>query len=259
MPHNPFAVEINQLTVNYDQTPALWDISLQIPQGHLVGIIGPNGAGKSTLIKAALGFVKPLAGSVSFFGFSRGGSRRQIAYVPQRESVDWDFPITVRELVMMGRYGHLSLCQRPRQADWEMVDQELERVGMLGFANRQISQLSGGQQQRVFIARALSQDADLYFLDEPFVGIDHTTEELLVQLFLSLKKKGKTLCIVHHDLGSIESFFDWLVILNVRLIASGPCSEVFNPDTLGTAYGKSFALFDEATRLSQSKQTGLRP
>jgi manganese/zinc/iron transport system ATP- binding protein len=251
------ALQVHQLTVNYDKTPVLWDISLEIPRGKIVGVIGPNGAGKSTFIKTALGLVQPISGKIEFFGKPLTEARRRIAYVPQRESVDWDFPITVRDLVMMGRYGSLGLCKWPRKADVAAVDHYLELMGMSAYADRQISQLSGGQQQRAFIARALVQEADIYFMDEPFAGIDIATETVIMNTLHQLKAKGKTVFIVHHDLNTVESYFDWLIMLNMRLVACGSVTEVFNPDTLNMTYGKSYALFDEALKLSQSKTTGI--
>lgn len=251
------ALQVCQLSVNYDKTPVLWDVSLEVPQGKLVGIIGPNGAGKSTFLKTALGLVSPLSGKVLFFGQPLKKVRRQVAYVPQRESVDWDFPITVRNLVLMGRYGRLGLLKRPRQADWLAVDHYLESVGMLSYAERQISQLSGGQQQRVFIARALLQEADIYFLDEPLAGVDKASERVVIDIIKKLRDQGKTVFVVHHDLNNAEDFFDWAILLNMRLVACGPMSEVFSPEQLYTTYGKNFSLFDEAVKLSQKKTSGL--
>lgn len=249
------ALSVRQLNVNYDKTPVLWDISLNIPQGVLVGIIGPNGAGKSTFIKAALGLIKPISGKIEFFGHSLKNERQRIGYVPQRESVDWDFPITVRELVMMGRFGHLGLFKRPREADRKAVDYYLDAVGMTAYADRQISQLSGGQQQRIFLARALAQEADLYFMDEPFAGVDLGTEGVIIDLLKQLRAKGKTVFVVHHDLSTVENYFDWVIMLNMRLIACGKMSEAYTPEALNSTYGKSYALFDEALKLSQ--KTGL--
>ncbi|KAF3362248.1 Manganese transport system ATP-binding protein MntB [Chlamydiales bacterium STE3] len=253
---DPIALEVGQLTVNYDKTPVLWDVSLKIPAGNLVGIIGPNGAGKSTFIKTALGLTPFLSGRIEFFGKALQQCRSEIAYVPQRESVDWDFPITVKELVLMGRYGRLGLFHRPRKADYIAVDYYLELVGMSQYSDRQISQLSGGQQQRVFLARALIQEAKIYFLDEPFNGVDLATEKILVSVMKNLVSQGKTVFVVHHDLNTIDTIFDWLIILNLRLVAYGPLSQVFNAHNLTTAYGKSFALFDEVLKLSQEKTTG---
>lgn len=261
LPHHqeiPFALEVFQLNVNYGKTPILWDLTFQVPAGKIVGIVGPNGAGKSTFIKAALGLVTPISGKVEFFGRPLKDVRRSIAYVPQRESVDWDFPITVKDLVLMGRYGNLGLLRRPSQADRAAVDHSLHLVGMSAYADRQISQLSGGQQQRVFIARALVQDADIYFMDEPFSGIDIATENAIVNILHQLKEKGKTVFVVHHDLNTVEAYFDWLILLNMRLVACGSVTEVFNADTLNMTYGKSYALFDEALKLSQEKTRGIR-
>lgn len=251
------ALEVQQLTVNYDKTPVLWDISLSIPSGNLVGIIGPNGAGKSTLIKAAMGIVTPISGKVEFFGEELRNQRSRVAYVPQRESVDWDFPITVRDLVLMGRYGRLGMLRWPRKADIEAAEHYLSLVDLGGFADRQISQLSGGQQQRAFLARALLQEADLYFMDEPFAGIDLASETVIIHLLRDLRDQGKTILLVHHDLNSVDKYFDWLVILNMRLIACGETKAVFTPSNLNQAYGKSYGILDQAMRLSQTKESGL--
>lgn len=249
-----FAVE--QLTVSYDKTPVLWDISVNIPQGELVGIVGPNGAGKSTFLKAVLGLIPPVAGRVTFAGLPLNDLRSKIAYVPQRESVDWDFPITVEELVLMGRYHQLKWYEKARQADYEAVSHYLGLVGLEAFKHRQISELSGGQQQRAFLARALIQEASFYFFDEPFAGIDAATEAVMVQLLKNLVKHGKTVFVVHHDLNSVENFFSWVVLLNLRLIASGPVEEVFTAEHLKSAYGKSYQLLDEASRLAFRKFGG---
>ncbi len=252
------ALEVSQLTVNYDKTPALWDVSLTIPPGVLVAIIGPNGAGKSTFVKATLGLAPPVSGKVEFFGQSLKRVRQRVAYVPQRESVDWDFPVTVKDLVIMGRYGRLGLLCRPREADWVAVNDYLDLVGMGGYAHRQISQLSGGQQQRAFLARALLQEADIYFMDEPFTGVDLATETVIVQTLQQLRKSGKTVFVVHHDLNTVENYFDWVILLNMRLIAYGPTNQIFTPHYLNATYGKSYALFGEALKLSQQRQMGIK-
>ncbi len=241
---------VEHLTVNYDKTAVLWDVSCSVPKGKLIGIIGPNGAGKSTLLKAALRLVKPLSGKIKLDGKS--------AYVPQRSSVDWDFPITVFDVVLMGVYGKLGFFKWAKKAHKEATRRALEKVGMLGFANRQISQLSSGQQQRVFIARALLQDADIYLLDEPFAGVDMATEKEIMTLLRKLKKEGKTIFVVHHDLTCVESYFDWVIMLNTCLIASGPVKEVFHSDNLMRTYGRSALLLDEAAKLSQSKASGVK-
>lgn len=253
---NSNALTVNQVSVNYDKTPVLWDVSVEVPAGKIVGIIGPNGAGKSTFIKTVLGLIRPLSGKVEFFGLPLSEVRKRVAYVPQKESVDWDFPITVRDLVLMGKYGQLGLFKRPRAADVTATDHYLNMVGMQQYAERQISQLSGGQQQRVFIARALLQEADIYFMDEPFTGIDHATEKALMDLLKLLKAKGKTVFVVHHDLNTVESYFDWLIMLNMRLIAGGNTRDVFNAENLNATYGKSYSLLDQAFRLSQLKSQG---
>jgi manganese/zinc/iron transport system ATP- binding protein len=251
-----FALEVHQLSVNYDKTPVLWDVTLKIPSGHIVGIIGPNGAGKSTFLKAALGVVQPISGSIEYLGLPLSKMQEKVAYVPQRESVDWDFPITVRSLVLMGRYGRLGLFRWARKADWAAADHYLEMVGMSQYADRQISQLSGGQQQRVFIARALLQEAEIYFLDEPFAGIDLASERVIMDILKQLKKQGKTIFVVHHDLNTVESYFDWVVLLNMRLVAAGPTKTTFTPENLNVTYGKSYALFDEVLKLSEQRTYG---
>lgn len=255
---NPFAVEVEQLTVNYDKTPVLWDVSFAIPQGKLIGVIGPNGAGKSTLLKAMLGIVKPLSGKVVFFSQPLKKALKKIAYVPQRSSVDWDFPITVIDLVLMGRYGTLGPFKWPRAADKEAARSALEMVGMSAFEDRQIGQLSGGQQQRIFIARALVQDAEIYLMDEPFAGVDMATEQEIIGLLDQLKKAGKTIFLVHHDLNSVEHYFDWVILLNTSLIASGATKEVFHAENIERAYGKSSLLLGEAAKLSQNKISGIK-
>lgn len=252
------AISVHQLSVNYDKTPVLWDIHCEIPEGKLVGIIGPNGAGKSTLLKALLGMLKPLSGKIEFFGLPLKKTEQRVAYVPQRTSVDWDFPITAFEVVLMGRYRKLGLLKWAKAADKEAARHALETVGMLPFADRQISQLSGGQQQRLFIARALLQDADIYLMDEPFAGVDMATEKAIIALLDKLKQQGKTLLVVHHDLMSVESYFDWIIMLNTCLIASGPVSEAFNPENIMRTYGRSSALLDEAVKLTKEKTSGIK-
>jgi manganese/zinc/iron transport system ATP- binding protein len=231
------AVAMRDLTVAYRDTPVLWDIDLDIPAGTLTAIIGPNGAGKTTMIKAAMGLVPIAAGSVSIFGHPYAEQRRLVGYVPQRGSVDWDFPTDALDVVMMGTYGRLGGVRRPGREQRDLALHCLEQLGMAEFANRQISQLSGGQQQRVFLARALAQDAELYFMDEPFVGVDATTERAIVDLLRALQARGKTVVSVHHDLESAPGYFDWLVLLNVRVIADGPFAATFTAKNLARAYG----------------------
>lgn len=258
MKETDIALEIEHLTVNYGNVSALWDISLKVPKGRIVGIVGPNGAGKSTLIKTAMGLIAPISGRVSFSGLPLAQMRQKIAYVPQKESVDWDFPITVEELVLMGRYGKLGLFKHPRAADRAAVKEHLSMVGIESFASRQISQLSGGQQQRAFIARALIQGAEFYFMDEPFTGIDLTSRQVIIELLHQLRDQGKTIFVVHHELDHIRSYFDWVILMNIRLVASGPTETAFTGQALHEAYGRSHVLFDEALRLSKNESTGVR-
>ena len=239
------SVKVEKLTINYGNISALWELNFEVPLGNLVGVIGPTGAGKSTLLKALLGLQKPTSGSLHL------PPGKKIAYVPQRTSVDWDFPIRVLDVVLMGRYEELGLLKWPRRQDRRKAEEVLERVGMLEFAHRQISALSGGQQQRVFLARALLQNADLYFMDEPFAGIDMATEKALVEILTSLKKEGKTLFIVHHDLTTVKSYFDWTILLNCCLIASGPVEEVFTESNLKKTYGTTSYLVTEVNKLSR--------
>ncbi|WGF87424.1 metal ABC transporter ATP-binding protein [Marinivivus vitaminiproducens] len=243
--HEPgLALHVEDLTVSYHSRPVLWDIDLDVPPGVMAAVVGPNGAGKSTLIKAVLGLVKPTAGHVTLFGRPYRAQRRKVGYVPQRSSVDWDFPTTAQDVVTMGLYGHLGWIRRPGRREREEARRALELVGMEDLADRQISQLSGGQQQRVFLARALVQQADLYFLDEPMAGVDAVTERAIVDILKRLRDQGKTLIVVHHDLQTVRSYFDWLAILNVRVIAQGPVREVYTADNLRKAYGGQIALLE---------------
>ncbi|AGA22776.1 Manganese transport system ATP-binding protein MntB [Bacillus subtilis subsp. subtilis str. BSP1] len=232
-----FPVELDNVTVAYHKKPVLQDISLQVPEGKLIGIIGPNGAGKSTLIKTILGLVPRTSGDISIYGKDYKDQRTRIGYVPQRGSVDWDFPTSALDVVLMGRYGRIGLLKRPKKADVEMAKAALTKVGMLDYAKRQISQLSGGQQQRVFLARALCQNADIYFMDEPFAGVDAATERAIMTLLAELKEKGKTVLVVHHDLQTAEDYFDWILLLHLRKIAFGPAENVFTIENLQKTYG----------------------
>ncbi len=236
------AIRIEDLTVAYREKPVLWDIDLDVPTSVLMAIVGPNGAGKTTLIKAVMDIIHPVAGEVLIFGKSYKEQRRLVGYVPQRNSVDWDFPTTVLDVVMMGRYGALGWVKRPGRTERNMAVEALEQVGMKDFADRQISQLSGGQQQRVFLARALVQNADVYLMDEPFQGVDATTEKAIVNLLKKLRAAGKTVLVVHHDLQTVTDYFDWVTLLNVRKIASGPVSDVFTTENLRLAYGGKLAF-----------------
>ncbi|AOL26231.1 MULTISPECIES: manganese ABC transporter ATP-binding protein MntB [Bacillus] len=232
-----FPVELDNVTVAYHKKPVLQDISLQVPEGKLIGIIGPNGAGKSTLIKTILGLVPRASGDISIYGKDYKDQRTRIGYVPQRGSVDWDFPTSALDVVLMGRYGRIGLLKRPKKADVEMAKAALTKVGMHDYAKRQISQLSGGQQQRVFLARALCQNADIYFMDEPFAGVDAATERAIMTLLAELKEKGKTVLVVHHDLQTAEDYFDWILLLHLRKIAFGPTENVFTIENLQKTYG----------------------
>jgi manganese/zinc/iron transport system ATP- binding protein len=237
------AVAVRDLTVAYRESPVLWDVDLTIPEGRLVAIVGPNGAGKSTLIKAVLGLVPATSGTISIFGKSYEANRRLVGYVPQRGSVDWDFPTNALDVVQMGLYGRLGWIRRPGRREREIAMACLEKVGMTDFATRQISQLSGGQQQRVFLARALAQDAQVYFMDEPFAGVDATTERAIIEVLRELRSRGRTLVVVHHDLETVREYFDWLVLLNVRVIADGPVEATFTMENLQRAYGGRIAFF----------------
>lgn len=231
------AIEVTDLTVAYHEKPVLWDVDFETPQGTLLAIVGPNGAGKSTLVKAILGLVKPAAGQIKVFGQRYHASSQLIGYVPQRGTVDWDFPTSVLDVVTMGRYGYLGWFRRPGKKEKQLAMDCLEKVGMADFAGRQISQLSGGQQQRVFIARAFVQDAPIYLMDEPFAGVDVATEKSIISLLRELRQKGKTVICVHHDLQTLSEYFDWAMLLNVRRVALGPVDEVISEENLKRAYG----------------------
>jgi manganese/zinc/iron transport system ATP- binding protein len=245
-PNGHEAVRVTDLTVAYREKPVLWDVDLDVPEGVLMAIVGPNGAGKSTLIKSILGLVPAAAGKVRIYDKSYEEQRRLVGYVPQRGSVDWDFPTNALDVVLMGLYGKLGWVKRPAREHREQAMDSLRKVGMADFADRQISQLSGGQQQRVFLARALVQDAQVYFMDEPFAGVDATTERAIIDLLRELRAAGKTVIVVHHDLQTLEEYFDWVMLLNVRRIASGPVSEVFTEENLRKAYGGRIAFLGKS-------------
>lgn len=245
LPQEAPPLEIHDLTVAYHKKPVLWGIDLVVPKGKLVGIVGPNGAGKSTLIKAIMGLLPASSGWIKIFGEPYTKNLKKVGYVPQRESVDWDFPVNVMDVVLMGRYGHLGLLKRPGKRDHEIARECLEKVKMLPFANRQIANLSGGQQQRVFLARALAQESDLYLMDEPFAGVDAATESAIVTLLQELKSRGKTLLVVHHDLPTARSYFDTLLLLNMRVVAFGPTEEVFTQELLQKTYGGRLTILSE--------------
>jgi manganese/zinc/iron transport system ATP- binding protein len=238
-------LSIHDMTVAYHRKPVLWDIDYIAPRGQLIAIVGPNGSGKTTLIKAALDLVPKASGSVRFFGEPYSRQRSRVGYVPQRGSVDWDFPISALQVVAMGLYRRIGWCRPVTRKYRETALHALERVGMAEYAGRQINQLSGGQQQRVFLARALVQDADLYLMDEPFVGVDAATERAIMAILQELRARGKTALVVHHDLQTVSEYFDHVLLLNMRLVAAGPTSEVFTPDNLRKTYGGKLALLDQ--------------
>ncbi len=246
---DPPPLEIHDLTVAYHKKPVLYGIDVTVPAGKLVGIIGPNGAGKSTLIKAAMGLLPASSGWVKIFGEPFRKACGRVGYVPQRESVDWDFPVNVMDVVLMGRYGRLGLFRRPTAADRDVARACLDKVKMLPFANRQIGNLSGGQQQRVFLARALAQESDLYFMDEPFSGVDAATESAIVVLLQELKDRGKTLLVVHHDLATAREYFDTLLLLNMRLVAFGATADVFTHEMLQKTYGGRLTILSEVAEV----------
>lgn len=242
------------MTVAYHRKPVLWDIDLVAPEGHLIGIIGPNGAGKSTFIKAVLGLIPLASGKVQIYGRPYAEQRHLVGYVPQRETVDWDFPVTALDVVMMGTYGRLGWFRRPGAAERSLATACLEKVGMAEFAHRQIQQLSGGQQQRIFLARALAQDAQIYFMDEPFAGVDAATEQAIVALLQSLRNSGKTVFVVHHELQTVRNYFDFVILLNLRLVAAGPTATTFTKQNLQQTYGGRLTILDEvaeAVRLGE--------
>lgn len=230
------AIQVRHLTVSYGPKPALLDMTLDIEPGLLVGVIGPNGAGKSTFVKAILGFVHRDLGDVLIQGAPAEQAKGVVAYVPQRSAVDWDFPVTVREVAMMGRYQHVPWYRDPGKADVEAVKQALEMVRMGEFIDRQIGQLSGGQQQRVFMARALAQGSDILLLDEPFAGVDAATERSILEVLERAKAAGKTLVVVHHDLATAAEYFDRLALIKQRLYAYGPPAAVLCEDLLSEVY-----------------------
>lgn len=240
------AIEVRDLTVAYRESPVLWDIDLDVPSGALMAIVGPNGAGKTTLIQTILSLIKPAAGQIRIFGQAYRSVASTVGYVPQRGSVDWDFPTSAMDVVLMGLYGRLGWVRRPGRNERAEAMAALDKVGMAELAHRQISQLSGGQQQRVFLARALVQDARIYLMDEPLQGVDATTERTIIELLRTLQSLGKTVMVVHHDLQTVSSYFDEVLLLNVRRIASGPVAEVFTEANLRLTYGGRVAIIKDA-------------
>ncbi|MFT5667712.1 MAG: manganese/zinc/iron transport system ATP- binding protein [Vicingaceae bacterium] len=252
------SIETHNLTVSYNRRPVLWNVDFELPTGKIIGIIGPNGSGKTTLLKAIMGLVPTSSGYVKIFDQDLNDVRSRVSYVPQRESVDWDFPASVMDIVLMGRYKKNNLFKRISKADRDIAAEALEKVNMLEFSKRQISQLSGGQQQRVFIARSLAQGADIYIMDEPFVGVDAATEEAILKLLSDMKKDGKTVVVVHHDLQTAKDFFDWIVLLNTRMVAAGPIEEIFNETLLQEAYGGKLNVLSQVGDLMKEKAFDVR-
>ncbi|HET6879862.1 MAG TPA: metal ABC transporter ATP-binding protein [Pirellulales bacterium] len=242
----PPVLDIHDMTVAYHRRPVLWDVDLTIERPSLVGIVGPNGAGKSTLIKAVLGLVPLASGKVQLFGQPAARQRQLVGYVPQRESVDWDFPVSVLDVVLMGTYGRLGWFRRPGRAEREWAMECLRHVGLADFARRQIGQLSGGQQQRTFLARALAQRAEIYFMDEPMAGVDAATERVIFSLLRELRESGKTVLVVHHDLRTVPVYFDQVALLNMRLVAFGPTQQIFTNDNLRKTYGGRLDILEAA-------------
>lgn len=251
-------LEVHNLSASYSRKPVLWDIDFTLPAGKVIGIIGPNGSGKTTLLKSIMELIPISSGYTKVFGKNLDDVRNRISYVPQRESVDWDFPASVMDVVLMGRYKPSNLIKRLSKRDKQIAVEALKKVNMYEFARRQISQLSGGQQQRVFIARALAQQADLYLMDEPFAGVDAATEDAILELLTTMKQEGKTTIIVHHDLQTAKNFFDWIILLNTRLVASGPIEEVFTEELLQEAYGGQLTLLSKLGDVLKERQYPLR-
>ncbi|MCH9032277.1 MAG: metal ABC transporter ATP-binding protein [candidate division Zixibacteria bacterium] len=254
------AIEVHDLTVAYRKRPVLWDVDLKIPQGSLVGLAGPNGAGKTTLLKTIMGILAPLSGNVKILG-ERGASQiGKIGYVPQRESVDWDFPTDALDVTLMGRYGKMSLFGRPKKADIEFAMQCLQDMGMADYAKRQISQLSGGQQQRVFLARALAQEAPIYLMDEPLAGVDATTEKAVIEILRKLRAQSRTVVVVHHDLQTAGEYFDHMILLNMRLVAFGKTEDVFTEENIRATYGGQLTILSTAAqRVREEEITEAHP
>lgn len=239
------ALEAHDLTVSYLKRPVLYGVDLAVPAGKLVGIVGPNGAGKSTLIKSIMGLVPASGGWVKVFGKPTKENIQRVGYVPQRESVDWDFPVSVMDVVLMGCYGRLGLVRRPGKKERQLAHAALEKVGMEAYSKRQIANLSGGQQQRVFLARALAQESDLYLMDEPFAGVDAATEVAIIDLLQEMRDRGKTVLVVHHDLATAREYFDMLLLLNMRVVAFGDTDQVFTGELLQKTYGGRLTMLSE--------------
>ncbi|MGF1637134.1 MAG: metal ABC transporter ATP-binding protein [Cyclobacteriaceae bacterium] len=250
--------EIHDLTVTYDRKPILWDIDLSLPEGVLAGIIGPNGAGKTTMLRAAMGLIPVNSGYIEMYGKPLNEVRHRVSYVPQRRTVDWDFPASVFDVVLMGTYPRLGLFRYPRKAEKELAMQAIRKVGLEDYKHRQISQLSGGQQQRVFLARALAQHADMFLLDEPFAGVDAATEIAILSILQEMCAQGKTVIVVHHDLQSVSRYFDWTIMIHSRLIASGPTEDIFTKELIEKTYGSKLNLLSEVGDMIQRDKLPIR-
>lgn len=250
-------LSVYDLTVAYQRKPVLWDVSIDFPAGQLIGVVGPNGAGKSTLIKAAMDLVPRASGEILFFGGKYKDQRQRVGYVPQRESVDWDFPVDAIDVVTMGLYGKIGWFRPVLGRHRRQAAEALARVGLEEFGHRQISQLSGGQQQRTFLARALVQDADLYLMDEPFAAVDAATELVIVDILRDMKKQGKTVVVIHHDLQTVPDYFDYVLLLNMRVVAHGPVATTFTTENLQKTYGGRLTLLDEATEAMRRREKTL--
>ncbi|WP_417381685.1 metal ABC transporter ATP-binding protein [Gimesia sp.] len=256
-PNAEIPLSVYDLTVAYHRKPVIWDVSFDIPPGKLIGIIGPNGAGKSTLLKAIMDLIPKASGRVQIFGKSYQKNRQRVGYVPQRESVDWDFPVDALDVVTMGLYKEIGWCLPVRKKHKARAMEALDRVGIADYARRQISQLSGGQQQRTFLARALVQNADLYLMDEPFAAVDAATEKAIIQILQEMKESGKTALVIHHDLQTVPEYFDYVILLNMRVIDHGLTADVFTPENLQKTYGGRLTLLEEATETMRRREQSL--
>lgn len=255
---NTTIVEAHNLTIVYGRKPALWNVDFELPEKQVIGIMGPNGSGKSTLLKSIMGVVEPTSGFTKVYDQELSEVRDRVSYVPQRQDIDWDFPASVWDIVSMGRFQKRGLFKKLTAEDKDIITESLEKVNMLGFSKRQISQLSGGQQQRVFLARAIAQQGDLFLMDEPFAGVDIATEEMIISLLKEMKTAGKTLVIVHHDLHTAQSYFDHLVLLNTRLVASGPTQDVFTDQILTDTYGGKLTTIAKISQELENKEFPIR-
>lgn len=250
-------LSVYDLTVAYHRKPVIWDVAFDIPEGSLVGVVGPNGAGKSTLLKAVMDLVPRASGRVTVFDKPYRQSRHRVGYVPQRESVDWDFPVSALDVVAMGLYSKIGWCLPVRRRHRAAAMEALGQVGIAELAHRQISQLSGGQQQRTFLARALVQDADLYLMDEPFAAVDAATERAIVSILRGMKDAGKTALVIHHDLQTVPEYFDYVILLNMRVVAHGAVDDVFTPENLHKTYGGRLTLLEEVTDAMRRRERSL--